>query len=45
LLQVLPLGLAMLCKGKMPNPLASAITGITQIRAIFAMTSRKKGVR
>jgi succinate dehydrogenase / fumarate reductase iron-sulfur subunit len=45
LLRVLPLGLAMLCKGKMPNPFASAIPGIAQIRAIFAAASRKKGTR
>jgi succinate dehydrogenase iron-sulfur subunit len=42
-LRVLPLGLAMLHKGKVPNPLAPAIPGIAGVRAIFAATSRKKG--
>lgn len=41
-LQVLPLGLAMLRKGKVPNPLAPAIPGIARVRAIFAAASRKK---
>jgi len=42
LFQVLPLGLAMLRKGKVPNPLAPAISGIARVRAIFAAASRKK---
>lgn len=41
--QVLPLGLAMLRKGKVPNPLAPAMPGIARVRAIFAAVSRKKG--
>lgn len=45
LFSVLPLGLAMLRKGKVPNPLAPAIPGITQIRAIFAAASKKKDRR
>jgi hypothetical protein len=40
---VLPLGLAMLRKGKVPNPFAPAISGIARIRTIFAAASRKKG--
>lgn len=43
LFSVLPLGLAMLRKGKVPNPLAPAIPGIARVRAIFAAASRKKG--
>lgn len=42
-LHVLPLGVAMLRKGKVPNPFASAMPGIAQVRAIFAAASRKKG--
>ena len=45
LLQVLPLGLAMLRKGKVPNPLAPAIPGIAQIRAMFAAVSHNKSTR
>jgi len=45
LFQVLPLGLAMLRKGKVPNPLAPAIPGIAQIRAMFAAASRTKSIR
>lgn len=41
-LQVLPLGLAMLRKGKAPNPLAPAMPGIARVRAIFVAASRKK---
>jgi succinate dehydrogenase / fumarate reductase iron-sulfur subunit len=36
LLHVLPLGLKMLLKGKVPSPFAPPIRGIDQIRAIFA---------
>lgn len=36
LLNVLPLGLKMFVKGKVPNPLAPPIPGIAEIRAIFA---------
>jgi succinate dehydrogenase / fumarate reductase iron-sulfur subunit len=35
-LSVFPLGLKMLFKGKLPNPLAHPIPGISQVRAIFA---------
>jgi succinate dehydrogenase / fumarate reductase iron-sulfur subunit len=36
LLQVLPLGINMFLKGKVPNPFAPPIPGIARIRAIFA---------
>jgi succinate dehydrogenase / fumarate reductase iron-sulfur subunit len=36
LLQVLPLGLRMLFKGKVPNPFGHPISGINQIRHIFS---------
>ena len=39
--QVLPLGLAMLRKGKVPNPFASAIPGIARVRSIFAAVKRR----
>jgi succinate dehydrogenase / fumarate reductase iron-sulfur subunit len=42
-LRVLPLGLAMLRKGKMPSPLAPAIAGMGHIRSIFAATKRRGG--
>jgi succinate dehydrogenase iron-sulfur subunit len=42
LLSVLPLGLKMLLKGKVPNPLSPPIQGIEQIRAIFAARHRAK---
>jgi succinate dehydrogenase / fumarate reductase, iron-sulfur subunit len=45
LFQVLPLGLAMLRRGKVPNPIAPAIPGMAQIRAIFAAAARQKGIR
>ena len=45
LLSVLPLGLAMLRKGKVPNPLAPAIPGIANIRAMCATVSRNKSRR
>ena len=41
LLRVLPLGVKMLLKGKMPNPLAPPITGIAQVRSIFAAARRR----
>ncbi len=41
LLRVLPLGIKMLLKGKMPNPLAPPITGIAQVRSIFAAARRR----
>ncbi len=40
LLRVLPLGVKMLLKGKVPNPLAPPIPGIAQIRSIFAAARR-----
>ena len=43
LLGVLPLGLAMLRKGKVPNPLAPPIPGIARIREIMAATTRRAG--
>ena len=42
LLQVLPLGLKMLLKGKVPSPFAHRLTGIEQIRAIFASARRRR---
>lgn len=42
--EVLPLGLKMLLKGKVPNPLAGPIPGIAQVRSIFA-AFRGKAVR
>ena len=41
LLGVLPLGLAMLRKGKVPNPLAPAVPGIARIRAIVDGAKRR----
>lgn len=41
LLHVLPLGVKMLLKGKVPNPLAPPISGIAQIRSIFAAARRQ----
>jgi len=35
MLSVIPLGVRMLMKGKVPNPFAHPITGIGQVRAIF----------
>jgi succinate dehydrogenase / fumarate reductase iron-sulfur subunit len=43
LLGVLPLGLAMLRKGKVPSPLTPAIPGIARIRAILAGAGRRAG--
>ncbi len=41
LLHVLPLGVNMLLKGKVPNPLAPPMNGIAQIRSIFAAARRR----
>jgi succinate dehydrogenase / fumarate reductase iron-sulfur subunit len=43
LLGIVPLGLAMLRKGKVPNPLAPAIPGMARIRAIIAGSRRRVG--
>lgn len=43
LFSLLPLGLAMLRKGKVPNPLAPAIPGIARVRAIVDGTKRRVG--
>ena len=40
LLSVLPLGLRMWLKGKVPNPFAHPIPGIEQVRAVFAARRR-----
>ncbi|HEX2055577.1 MAG TPA: succinate dehydrogenase iron-sulfur subunit [Nitrospiraceae bacterium] len=42
LLHVLPLGLKMLLKGKVPSPFAHGVSGIEQIRAIFASARRRR---
>ncbi|MFM8540177.1 MAG: succinate dehydrogenase/fumarate reductase iron-sulfur subunit [Nitrospira sp.] len=39
-LRVLPLGLAMLRRGKVPNPFGHAIPGMASVRQIFTATSR-----
>lgn len=39
-LDVLPLGLKMLLKGKVPNPFAPSIPGISQVRSIFSAFRR-----
>ncbi|MBI4400139.1 MAG: succinate dehydrogenase iron-sulfur subunit [Nitrospirae bacterium] len=41
MLSVLPLGIRMLLKGKVPNPFAHPISGIGQVRAIFAAARRR----
>jgi len=41
LLRVVPLGIKMLLKGKVPNPLAPPIPGIAQIRSIFSAARRR----
>jgi len=43
LFSVAPLGLAMLRKGKVPNPLAPAISGMARIRAILDGPRRRRG--
>ena len=42
-LRVLPLGLAMLRRGKVPSPFAPAIAGMTYVRSLFAATKRRGG--
>jgi succinate dehydrogenase / fumarate reductase iron-sulfur subunit len=42
-LRVLPLGLAMLRRGKVPSPFAPAIAGMAHIRSIFAASKRHGG--
>ncbi|TAJ25687.1 MAG: succinate dehydrogenase iron-sulfur subunit [Nitrospirae bacterium] len=41
LLHVLPLGIRMLLKGKVPNPLAPPIAGIAQVRTIFTQLRQR----
>ncbi|MFQ5931595.1 MAG: succinate dehydrogenase/fumarate reductase iron-sulfur subunit [Nitrospiraceae bacterium] len=41
--RLLPLGLKMLLKGKVPNPLAPPIPGIAQVRSIFGGAQRRTG--
>ncbi len=43
LLQVLPLGIKMFLKGKVPNPVGHALPGMAQIRAIFAAARHRTG--
>lgn len=43
LLNILPLGLKMLFRGKIPNPLGHAIPGMHQIRNIFAAARKGAG--
>ena len=43
LFTVLPLGFAMVRKGKVPNPFAPAIPGAARIRAIFSASRRRAG--
>ncbi|WP_447976863.1 succinate dehydrogenase/fumarate reductase iron-sulfur subunit [Candidatus Nitrospira bockiana] len=45
LLHVLPLGLKMLVRGKVPNPFNPPIPGIAQVRAIFAARRTRKAAR
>ncbi len=45
LFSVLPLGLAMLRKGKVPNPFASSIPGIARVRSIFIAAKRRLDAR
>ena len=40
LLRILPLGVRMFFKGKVPNPLAHRIPGLEQVRAIFRRARR-----
>ena len=44
LFTMLPLGFAMVRKGKVPNPFAPAIPGATRIRAIFSASRRRDGM-
>ena len=41
MLTVLPLGLKMLLRGKVPNPFGHTITGIAQVRALFSAVRRR----
>lgn len=41
LIDVLPLGLRMWLKGKVPNPFAAPIPGIAQVRALFTASHRR----
>jgi succinate dehydrogenase / fumarate reductase iron-sulfur subunit len=41
LIEVLPLGVKMWLKGKVPNPLAPPIPGISQVRSILASRARR----
>ena len=41
LLNVMPLGIQMWLKGKVPSPFGKTIPGIEQIRAIFAAARRR----
>jgi succinate dehydrogenase / fumarate reductase iron-sulfur subunit len=41
LLRVLPLGIRMMLKGKVPNPFGRPMPGLSQIRAIFAAARRR----
>ncbi|HZN44662.1 MAG TPA: hypothetical protein VFB56_05010, partial [Nitrospiraceae bacterium] len=42
MLRVIPLGLSMLLKGKVPSPFGHMLPGIEQVRAIFAAFRRRK---
>ena len=42
-LRVLPLGLAMLRRGKVPSPLAPALAGMSHVRSFFAAAKRRRG--
>jgi succinate dehydrogenase / fumarate reductase iron-sulfur subunit len=42
LLHVLPLGLRMLLKGKVPNPFGHDLPGLDQIRSIFRLARRPR---
>jgi succinate dehydrogenase / fumarate reductase iron-sulfur subunit len=44
LIHVIPLGVKMWLKGKVPNPLARPIPGISQIRSLFASRPRQKSL-
>ncbi|OQW57691.1 MAG: hypothetical protein A4S17_12450 [Proteobacteria bacterium HN_bin10] len=39
--RIVPLGIKMLLKGKVPNPLGAPFTGIRQIRSIFHTARRR----
>ena len=42
-LHILPLGLAMVRRGKVPNPFGHGIPGMTHVRRIFSSTGRATG--